>query len=187
MAEHERATAYGELIKALEAVVGEEHVVAGDAALPAGVDGVTPKVAVFPADAREIGAVVAYANEQRLAVLPIGGATQLGLGHPPERADIALFLSRLDRIVAHEPADMTVTVEAGISMAALQAHLAQYGQCLPYTRLCRAGPPSGASSPHARRDRCGRCFVASPTGSSASTWSPPRESWSKRAAGSLRT
>ena len=73
MAEHERATAYGELIKALEAVVGEEHVVAGDAALPAGVDGVTPKVAVFPADAREIGAVVAYANEQRLAVLPIGG------------------------------------------------------------------------------------------------------------------
>ena len=27
---------------------------------------------------------------------------------------------------------MTVTVEAGISMAALQAHLAQYGQCLPY-------------------------------------------------------
>ena len=132
MAEHPQATADEELIKALEAIVGKEHVVSGAGALPGGVDGVEPRATVFPADAGEIGAVLAYANKKRLAVLPIGGGTQLGLGHPPERADIALSLSRLDKIVAHEPADMTVTVQAGMSIAALQAHLAQYGQCLPY-------------------------------------------------------
>lgn len=132
MVAHDRQVSEQELIQALEAIVGKEHVTRGDAALPEGVDGVIPRVAVFPADAIEIGAVLAYANERRLAVLPVGGGTQLGLGHPPERGDIALFLTRLDQIVAYEPADMTVTVQAGMSTAALQGRLACFGQCLPY-------------------------------------------------------
>lgn len=132
MAKHDRVTRDQELIQALQAIVGKEYVTDGATARSAGIDGVIPQVAVYPADAAEIGEVLAYANQRRLSVLPIGGGTQLGLGHPPERADIALFLSRLDQIVAHEPADMTVTVQAGMSMAALQSHLARFGQCLPY-------------------------------------------------------
>lgn len=132
MAERAKESTNQELIQVLASIVGEEHVQDGASALPASVDGVIPRVAVYPADPDEIGAVLAYADQRGLAVLPVGGGTQLGLGHPPERADIALFLTRLDRIVAHEPADMTVTVQAGMSIAALQAHLAQYGQCLPY-------------------------------------------------------
>ncbi|HLS90081.1 MAG TPA: FAD-binding oxidoreductase [Limnochordia bacterium] len=121
-----------DMVTALEAIVGPEHVAAPETALPEGVDGRLPRAVVFPKDPEEIGAILRYANEKRLAVIPVGGGTQLGLGHPPERVDIALSLSRLDQIVAHEPADMTVTVQAGISIAALQAHLARHGQCLPY-------------------------------------------------------
>ena len=128
----DRAPLTEKLVSALEAIVGPQHVAAPETALPEGVDGRLPQAVVFPKDPEEIGAILRYANENRLAVIPVGGGTQLGLGHPPERAEIALSLSRLDQIVAHEPADMTVTVQAGISIAALQAHLARHGQCLPY-------------------------------------------------------
>lgn len=40
-------------------------------------------------------------------------------------------LSRLNRLVEHVPEDMTVTVEAGITLAALQETLAHHGQWVP--------------------------------------------------------
>ncbi len=42
-----------------------------------------------------------------------------------------IHLDRLNRVVAHAPADMTVTVEAGIALARLQAELARERQWLP--------------------------------------------------------
>ncbi len=44
---------------------------------------------------------------------------------------IAFDLQALNHIVAHNPADMTVTTEAGLTLAALQEVLAQHGQWLP--------------------------------------------------------
>jgi glycolate oxidase FAD binding subunit len=49
---------------------------------------------------------------------------------PAPRAGIVLGLTRLDRVVEHEPGDLTVTVEAGRTMAALQATLRERGQWL---------------------------------------------------------
>jgi glycolate oxidase FAD binding subunit len=40
-------------------------------------------------------------------------------------------LSAVNRVVAHRPEDLTVTVEAGLTLAGLQAHLARSGQWLP--------------------------------------------------------
>ena len=42
-----------------------------------------------------------------------------------------LDLNALHRILEHTPEDMTVTVEAGITLAALQAQLGRHGQWLP--------------------------------------------------------
>jgi glycolate oxidase FAD binding subunit len=63
-------------------------------------------------------------------VIPRGGGTKLGWGNPPARADIVLSLARLNRILEHAWADLTVTVEAGCSVAVLQATLAEHGQRL---------------------------------------------------------
>jgi glycolate oxidase FAD binding subunit len=49
------------------------------------------------------------------------------LGEPVERVD----LTALNHVVGHAPADMTVTVEAGLALAALQRELAGRGQWLP--------------------------------------------------------
>ena len=43
----------------------------------------------------------------------------------------AIQLSALNRVLEYTPEDMTVTVEAGITLAALQSHLAAHGQWLP--------------------------------------------------------
>ncbi len=65
------------------------------------------------------------------SVTPLGGRTMLDLGMPPTRYDIALDLSGLTQIVDYEPNDFTITVEAGMTLADLQRHLAMNGQFLP--------------------------------------------------------
>jgi glycolate oxidase FAD binding subunit len=63
-------------------------------------------------------------------VAPVGGGTQLDLGMPPTRVDVLLETTRLNRIVEYEPADLTVTVEAGMRFAELQRILGEQGQFL---------------------------------------------------------
>lgn len=95
------------------------------------VDGMTPSVVVRPASQADVAAVLGAAGAAGAAVVPFGGGTQQWLGMPPERYDVALDLTRIDALVEHEPADLTVTVEAGMRLAALQRMLGERGQWLP--------------------------------------------------------
>ncbi len=95
------------------------------------VEGVVPSAVVAPGSLESLAATVQMASELGYAVIPRGGGTKMDFGHPPSRADIVVSLKRLNRIVAHEPADQTATVEAGITMAGLQAGLGKRGQFLP--------------------------------------------------------
>ncbi|MYH19746.1 MAG: FAD-binding oxidoreductase [Gemmatimonadetes bacterium] len=95
------------------------------------VEGVVPSAVVAPGSVESLAATVQMASELGYAVIPRGGGTKMDFGHPPSRADIVVSLERLNRIVAHEPADQTATVEAGITMARLQAGLGKRGQFLP--------------------------------------------------------
>ncbi|MXW05052.1 MAG: FAD-binding oxidoreductase [Gemmatimonadetes bacterium] len=95
------------------------------------VEGVVPSAVVAPGSVESLAATVQMASELGYAVIPRGGGTKMDFGHPPSRADIVVSMERLNRIVAHEPADQTATVEAGITMAGLQAGLGKRGQFLP--------------------------------------------------------
>lgn len=95
------------------------------------VEGVVPSAVVAPGSVESLAATVQMASELGYAVIPRGGGTRMDFGLPPSRADIVVSLERLNRIVAHEPADQTATVEAGITMAGLQAGLGKRGQYLP--------------------------------------------------------
>jgi glycolate oxidase FAD binding subunit len=85
---------------------------------------------VEPADEREVASILRNANETGLAVLPTGGGTKLDWGNPPPRADVMLSTRHLNRVLEHAWADLTVTVEAGCTVAQLQSTLAQHGQRL---------------------------------------------------------
>jgi len=116
------------LAKRARDVVGAEHVRTGPAAAPFAVDGVTPGVVASPGSEEEVSRLLAAAYELEAAVAPWGGGTKMGLGAPPLRLDLVLSLARLNRVVDHEPADLTATFQAGMSLASVQAHLGEKGQ-----------------------------------------------------------
>jgi glycolate oxidase FAD binding subunit len=92
---------------------------------------VRPAVIVQPADAAQIAEIVQFAAAEKLAVIPTGGCTKLGIGSPPLRYDIALDLSRLNRLLAYDPKDLTLGVEPGVRIEDLLSALAEQKQFLP--------------------------------------------------------
>jgi glycolate oxidase FAD binding subunit len=116
---------------ALAAVVGAAHVHAGSAAAAYGVDGRTPRWVVEPGSVEEVSGCLALATSRGLAVAPAGHGTRRHWGQPPRALDLVLSLRRLDRILAHEPADLTCSVEAGVTLGQLDATLRPHRQFLP--------------------------------------------------------
>ena len=100
------------------------------------VDGLIPTAAVCPPSVEALSEVVALANEEGLATIPLGGKTQRSLGNPPRRYDLALDTRGLDRLIEYQPADLTVTVEAGMPLARLGEVLAAEDQFLPLETPC---------------------------------------------------
>ena len=79
----------------------------------------------------DIGAILRICAEAGAAVVPWGGGTLMSLGNLPRRADVVLALDKLSRLVEHDDANLTATVEAGMTCAAFQRALAERRQFLP--------------------------------------------------------
>ncbi|MBI1849755.1 MAG: FAD-binding oxidoreductase [Planctomycetes bacterium] len=90
-----------------------------------------PFAVVTPADLREITEMVKLANAEGLQVAPAGNGSWLHLGNIPERVDMVLRTTKLNRMVEFEPRDLTCTVEAGMSVVDLQKLVAVHGLFLP--------------------------------------------------------
>ncbi len=82
-----------------------------------------------PASREELAALLADMAARREGVRVLGGGTSSRRGWPQDVPEQIVSTSGLDRIVAHEPADLTVTVEAGVPVERLRAQLAAAGQC----------------------------------------------------------
>ena len=78
----------------LETVIGAERVNSGsDSCTKFGVDEVAPSVVATPASSAEVVEIVRFAKSEKLAVIPCGGRTKLGIGMPPARYDIAIDMT----------------------------------------------------------------------------------------------
>ena len=86
---------------------------------------------VTPRSAEELAQQLHEAAKSKQTVVPVGGGKAPTMGNPPTRSDVMLETSRLDRVLEHSQADMVVSVEAGITIEALQDHLKKAGQFLP--------------------------------------------------------
>src|ERR1700761_6215968 len=109
------------LLRSLAAIVGEPHVLTGDATAGYAVDwtgrfaGHAPAV-VRPRDTAEVAAVLALCTDAGLPVVPQGGNTGLVGGGVPRHGEVVLSLNRLNQLgpVDHEAAQ--VTAGAGITL-----------------------------------------------------------------------
>ena len=95
------------------------------------IDGFGPLPVVRPTSVADLGELVRRAAGDGQAIYPFGGQTQLGLGNPPTKPGIAVDMRELDRVIDFPARDMTVTVQAGITIAKLQALLAPENLRLP--------------------------------------------------------
>ena len=78
---------------------------------------------LLPADPQQVAAVVRLAREYRVAIVPQGGNTGLAGGATPDAsgAQAVVSLRRLNRIRDVDPHNNTITVEAGVVLADIQA------------------------------------------------------------------
>jgi glycolate oxidase FAD binding subunit len=94
------------------------------------VDGVRPGYVCTPGTVDEVAATMRAAGQAGASVLPWGGGTRMSLGFPPRAGGLVLQTERLREIVEYEPADLTVTLQAGMPLRELQARLRAEGQML---------------------------------------------------------
>jgi D-lactate dehydrogenase (cytochrome) len=90
-----------------------------------------PDVVVFPNATAEVSRVLALATEWRVPVVAFGAGTSLE-GHViPIAGGISLDMTRLDRILELSPADLTATVQAGVTRNQLNRAAGEHGLFFP--------------------------------------------------------
>lgn len=118
-----------ELASALKGIVGEANVIQEPDQLGAyAVDGLAPRAVVSPGSAEEISKLLAYANTEKMAVVPRGNGTKMKTGGIPRKLDLVLSMLRINRITEHDVPNLSLSVEAGITLEAVQQKLASTGK-----------------------------------------------------------
>ncbi|ANN68623.1 FAD-binding oxidoreductase [Bordetella bronchialis] len=129
----------GELIRRLAHVVGDEGLVLDEAAQAPYVEdwlrkwrGRTP-VVVRPRNTTEVSAVMRLCRQTGTPVVPQGGNTGMSGGAAPDDsgAQVILSLNRMKRIREVDAVNNTITVDAGVLLAEVQAAARDAGRYFP--------------------------------------------------------
>ena len=122
----------GDPAGSLRDLLGAEAVEDGPAALAAhSLGGAAPRTLVHPANPEDVARVLKAASAAGWGVVPWGGGHAVATGRPPQPYDIALSTRNLDQIVDHDVDNLTISVQAGMTMLGVQRHLEPHHQQLP--------------------------------------------------------
>ena len=90
----------------------------------------TPLAIALPSSVDEVQAIVRWANELNVALVPSGGRTGLSGGAVAANGELVLSLERMNRVLDFNAVDRTLTVQPGITLQAV--HDAARGNGLLY-------------------------------------------------------
>ncbi|HWV10846.1 MAG TPA: FAD-binding oxidoreductase [Pseudomonas sp.] len=129
----------GELVQALEQVVGKAGLVLDPALMGSYLSDWRnayrgqAALVVRPGSTEEVASVVRLCHEAGVALVPQGGNTGLCGGSIPDDSgqQVVLSLTRMTRIRNVDPANETITVEAGVILQHLQEAAAEAGRLFP--------------------------------------------------------
>ena len=125
------------ILARLRAIVGDAHVLTSpEDTLPYGFDGTAALkgpvgVVVLPGSTEEVAAVVKFASEQNIPVVTRGSGTGLSGGSVPSAGCLVLCLTRLDKVISVDAANLTVRAQCGAITAAIDAAANQHGLFYP--------------------------------------------------------
>jgi glycolate oxidase FAD binding subunit len=125
----------------LAAIVGEDRV-SDDPAARAfyAIDNILPDRVVYARGEEDIAAILKFAADRNLAVIPCRNSTKLHTGNPPRRYDIALSVKEMNEVWHYEPADLTVSAQPGMKLGDFEHFLGRQDLWIPLD------PPGGAKS-----------------------------------------
>jgi glycolate oxidase len=126
----------GELYREFEKIVGEQYVSDADVdrvchSYDATKQRAMPDVVIKPGSAQEVSEILKLANERRIPVYPRGAASGLTGGAVPVHGGIALDMTRMNRIIEIDEANLTATVEPGVIVADFQKEVEELGLLYP--------------------------------------------------------
>ncbi len=90
-----------------------------------------PLAIALPASVAEVQAVVRWANEHGVAVVPSGGRTGLSGGAVAANGELVLSLERMNQPIAFDAVDRMLTVQAGMPLQAVQDAARTHGLIYP--------------------------------------------------------
>jgi FAD/FMN-containing dehydrogenase len=104
--------------------------------------GTTPLV-LRPQTTEEVSRILAIAHEAETKIVPQSGNTGLVGGQIPNDGEVLLSLDRMTRIIAVDPIDFTITVEAGATLKSIQTAAEAVDRLFPLSLAsectCRIG------------------------------------------------
>jgi glycolate dehydrogenase FAD-binding subunit len=94
------------------------------------IGGAAPSLVAQPENIEQVCAILRICNEEQWTVAPFGSGAQQHVGRLPERIDLALSTEKLNRIEAYDPGDLTISLQAGVSIAKALGACVEHRQLL---------------------------------------------------------
>jgi len=107
--------------------------------------GPSPLAVALPATVEEVQAIVRWANERRIALVPSGGRTGLSGGAVAARGELVLSLERMHRVLGFDATDRLLEVEAGITLHAVHEAARARGLIYPVDFAARGSCTIGGN------------------------------------------
>lgn len=104
-----------------------------------------PLAVVLPGSVEQVQRLVRYANEHRLPLVPSGGRTGLSGAAVACRGELVVSLERMNRILAFDSADRSVTCQAGVVTEAIQNFAREQGLYYPVDFASRGSSQIGGN------------------------------------------
>ena len=104
-----------------------------------------PLAIALPASIEEVQAIVRWANTHDVAVVPSGGRTGLSGGAVAAQGELVISLERMNRVLAFDAADRTLTVQPGIALEAVHNAAREHGLIYPVDFAARGSCSIGGN------------------------------------------
>ena len=104
-----------------------------------------PLAIAFPADIATVQAIVRWALQEQVGLVPSGGRTGLSGGAVAAHGELVVSFERMNKILDFDPIDRTLAVQPGLVLESLQAAALQHGLIYPVDFAARGSCSIGGN------------------------------------------
>ncbi|MBT2768348.1 FAD-binding oxidoreductase [Stenotrophomonas sp. ISL-67] len=104
-----------------------------------------PLAIALPASVEQVQAILRWASAQNVAVVPSGGRTGLSGGAVAANGELVLSMERMNKPLAFDAVDRTLTVQAGMALEAVHNAALEHGLIYPVDFAARGSCSIGGN------------------------------------------